>query len=61
MATKRKKTLTPIRVGKDYIVVERKNPKTGPPVYIPTNTTVPLDKIVEAVREVLAERGKLAK
>lgn len=60
MATKRKK-VTPIRAGKDYIVVERKNPKNGPPVYIPTNTTVPLEKIREAVRAVLAARGKLAK
>lgn len=57
MATKRKV----LKKGKDYIIVERKNPKTGPPVYIPTNTTVPLEKIMEAVRAVLAERGKLAK
>jgi hypothetical protein len=60
MATARKKTSSK-RPKKDYIKVERKNPKNGPPVYIPTNTTVPLEKIFEAVRAVLAERGKLAK
>ena len=40
--------------------VPRLNPKSGPPVYFPTEpTSIPLDKIQQAVREVLAERGAL--
>lgn len=42
--------------------VPRRDPKSGPPLYFDyDNGTIPLEKILEAVRAVRAERRKSAK
>ena len=69
MATKRKKKTeeeydAELRSywAKKQNPVPRRNPKSGPPVYFNYDEgTIPLEKIYEAVKAVLAERGKLAK
>jgi hypothetical protein len=69
MATKRKKKTeeeydAELRAywAKRQNPVPRRNPKSGPPVYFDyDNGTIPLEKLHEAVKAVLAERGKLAK
>lgn len=69
MATKRKKKTeeeydAELRAywAKRQNPVPRRNPKSGPPVYFNYDEgTIPLEKLHEAVKAVLAKRGKLAK
>ncbi|HEX6087348.1 MAG TPA: hypothetical protein VF266_22645 [Thermoanaerobaculia bacterium] len=55
MATTKKKT-----TRKRRNPVPRLNPKNGPPVYFPEEpTSIPIERIEEAVRTVLAAHGML--